>query len=120
MYFERLLEQENSEWMSVCEQDVEGLLVFIYNNGDYYSYYIPTEIKEIINKILGSMTPEEKFNLEYAINTPIIKDLKNILETLNVKDLKNIGELLLVNRLSNKLKKELVKTIYNALTDKNN
>lgn len=118
MYFEKLLEHENSEWMFAYEQDIEDLLVFIYSNGDYYSYYIPTEIKKIINKLLGSMTPEEKFNLENAINTPIIKDLKGILGFLNVSDLKNIGELLHVNRLSNKPKKELVKIIYSTLTDK--
>ena len=118
MYFERLIDHENSEWMSAYQQDIESLLVFVYNNGDYYSYYIPTEIKEIINKLLGSMTPDEKFNLENAANTPIVKDLKGLLETLTVSDLKNIGGLLHVNRLSNIPKKELIKIIYNALTDK--
>ncbi len=120
MYFERLINNENSEWMSAYEQDIESLLVFVYNTGNYYSYYIPTEIKQIINKLLGNMTPEEKFNLENAANTPIIKDLKGLLETLTVKDLKNIGNLLYVNRLSNKPKKEIVKVIYNALTNKEN
>ena len=118
MYFERLIDHENSEWMSAYQQDIESLLVFVYNNGDYYSYYIPPEIKEIINKLLGSMTPDEKFNLENAANTPIVKDLKGLLETLTVSDLKNIGGLLHVNRLSNIPKKELIKIIYNALTDK--
>ncbi len=118
MYFERLINHENSECMSVYEQDIESLLVFVYNNGNYYSYYIPTEIKQIINKLLGSRTPEEKFNLENAANTPIIKDLKELLKTLTVKDLKNIGDLLYVNRLSNKPKKEIVEIIYNALTNK--
>ena len=118
MYFERLINHENSEWMSAYEQDIESLLVFVYNNGDYYSYYIPTEIKQIINKLLGSMTPEEKFNLENAANTPIIKDLKRLLETLTVKDLKNIGNLLYVNKLSNKPKKVIVEIIYNSLTNK--
>ena len=118
MYFERLVDHENSEWMSAYQQDIEALLVFVYDNGKYYSYYIPTEIKEIINKLLGSMSPEEKFNLENAANTPIVKDLKELLATLTVSDLKNIGGLLYVNRLSNKPKKELVKIIYNALIDK--
>ena len=118
MYFERLIDHENSEWMSAYQQDIEALLVFVYNNGDYYSYYIPTEIKEIINKLLGSMTPDEKFNLENAANTPIVKDLKGLLETLTVSDLKNIGGLLHVNRLSNVPKKELVKIIYSSLTNK--
>lgn len=118
MYFERLIDHENSKWMSAYQQDIEALLVFVYDNGDYYSYYIPTEIKEIINKLLVSMTPDEKFNLENAANTPIVKDLKGLLETLTVSDLKNIGGLLHVNRLSNVHKKELVKIIYGALTNK--
>ena len=118
LYFERLLAHENSEWMSAYQQDIEDFLVFVYKNGDYYSYYIPTEIKEIIKRLLGSMTKEEKFNLENAANTPIVKDLKGLLETLNVSDLKHIGGLLHVNRLSHKPKKELVKIVYDALTDK--
>lgn len=118
MYFEGLINHENSEWMSSYQQDIEALLVFVYNNGDYYSYYIPTEIKEIINKLLGSMTPDERFNLENAANTPIVKNLKGLLETLTVSDLKNIGGLLHVNRLSKVPKKELVKIIYSAITNK--
>ncbi len=117
-YFEKLIDHENSEWMSAYEQDIESLMVFVYSNGNYYSYYIPTEIKEIINNLLGSMTPEEKFNLENATDAPIVKDLRSLLATLTVNDLKNIGNLLYVNRLSNKPKKELVKIIYNALTNK--
>lgn len=116
MYFERLLDNENTKWMSAYQEDIEDLLVFIYKNGDYYSYYIPTEIKEIIIRILKEMSTEEKINLEYAANTPIIKDLKALLNELTVKDLKHIGELFLINRLSNKPKKELVNIIYNALT----
>ena len=108
MYFERLIEHEDSEWMSAYEQDIEMLFVFVYKNGDHYSYYIPTEIKAIIHKHLGSMTPEEKFNLENAADTPIVKDLKEILSTLTINDLKNIGDLLIINRLSNKRKIELV------------
>ena len=118
MYFERLRNHENSGEMSVYDDDVESLLVFVYKDGNSYSYYIPTEIKEIINRLLGSMAPEERFNLVNAANTPIIKDLKGLLETLTISDLKNIGNLLIVNRLSNKPKKELVKIIYSALTDK--
>ena len=118
LYFEKLLNHENSEWMSASWQDIEDFLVFVYENGDYYSYYIPTEIKEIIIKLIGGMTFEENFNLNNAINSPIVKDLKGLLETLNVSDLKHIGELLHINRLSNKPKKELVKIIYSALIDR--
>ncbi len=53
LYFERLLDHENSEWMSAYGDDIENLNVFIYENGDYISYYIPTEIKKITKKILG-------------------------------------------------------------------
>lgn len=118
LYFDRLIENENSEYMSAYQQDIEGLFVFVYENKNYYSYYIPTEIKEIINKLIGEMTDDARFNLENAANTPIIKDLNGLLETLVVDDLKNIGGLLHVNRLSNVRKKELVKIIYSALTDK--
>lgn len=118
MYFEKLMNNENSEWISTFEQDLKSLFIFVYNNDNHYSYYIPTEIKQIINKLLGDMTYESKFNLENAINTPIIKDLKGLLETLIVSDLKNIGKLLHVNRLGKKNKKELIEIIYNSLTDK--
>ena len=118
-YFERLINDENSELKSFFAQDLESLLVFVYKNGDSYSYYIPTEIKQIITKLLDDVTLEAKFNLENAPDTPIIKDLKELLETLPVSDLKRIGGLLHVNRLSNNPKKELVKIVYNSLIDKN-
>jgi hypothetical protein len=118
MYFQRLLEHENSKWMSAYEDDIESLLVFVYENGDHYSYYIPTEIKDIIKTMLKEMTTEAQINLQNAANTPIIKDLKGLLNTLVVKDLRYIGGLFHINRLSNKPKKELVNIIYNALTDK--
>ena len=65
------------------------------------------------------MKEVEKFNLENAANTPIVKDLRWLLDTLAIKDLKNIGNLFLINRLSNKRKNELVDIIYNVLTDEN-
>ena len=52
MYFEKLMNNENSEWMSAYDQDIESLIVFVYKNREYYSYYIPTEIKKVINKLL--------------------------------------------------------------------
>lgn len=52
-YFERLLDHENSEWMSAYQDDIEGLWVFVYENNGHYSYYIPTEIKKIIKKKLN-------------------------------------------------------------------
>ena len=115
MYFIKLLKYENSEFMSASEQDIDGLLVFVYVNGNHYSYYIPTEIKAIIKNMLKEMSSEEQFNLLNAANTSIVKDLRRLLNTLVVKDLKHIGELFLINRLSNKPKKELVNIIYNTL-----
>lgn len=117
IYFLRLLEHENSELMSAYEQDIEDLFIFIYDNGNHYSYYIPTEIKTIIKNMLKEMSSEEQFNLQNAANTPIVKNLRELLDTLVVKDLKHIGELFLINRLSNKPKKELVNIIYNVLTN---
>lgn len=64
------------------------------------------------------MRNNEKINLENAANTPIIKDLKSLLNTLTVEELKYIGKLFILNRLSNKKKKELVEIIYNELTNK--
>lgn len=116
MYFIRLLEHENSEWMSAYEQDIENLIVFVYKNGNHYSYYIPTEIKQIIRNMLKEMSTEEQINLQNAADTPIIKNLKELLNALVVKDLRHIVELFLINRLSNKPKKELVNIIYNTLT----
>lgn len=40
-------------FLSAYQDDIEGLWVFVYKNGDYYSYYIPTEIKRIIKKELN-------------------------------------------------------------------
>ena len=39
--------------MSESRQNIENLVVFIYKNNEYYSYYIPDEIKEIIRKTLN-------------------------------------------------------------------
>ncbi len=117
MYFMRLLEHENTEWMSAYQEDIEELLVFVYKNENHYSYYIPTEIKEIIVNMLKEMSTDEQINLQNAANTPIIKDLKEILKTLTIKDLRHIGDLFLVNRLSNKPKKELISIIYDTLTN---
>ncbi len=52
MYFQRLLEHENTAWMSAYSQDIEDFLVFVYETEEHYSYYIPTEIKEIIMRVL--------------------------------------------------------------------
>ncbi len=53
MYFQKLLNSENSIFMSAYQDDIEGLWVFVYDNGSHYSYYIPTEIKKIIKKKLS-------------------------------------------------------------------
>lgn len=52
MYFQRLIDNENTEWMSVYESDIEEPWAFVYENNGHYSYYIPKEIKAIIKKML--------------------------------------------------------------------
>lgn len=53
IYFRRLTNNENYMFMSAYKNDIEGLWVFIYENNDNYSYYIPNEIKKIIKKELN-------------------------------------------------------------------
>lgn len=53
MYFQNLLANENSISMFAYQEDIEGLWVFVYDNGSHYSYYVPTEIKKIIKKKLN-------------------------------------------------------------------
>lgn len=49
----KLLNNENSMFLSAYQDDIEELWVFVYENGNNYSYYIPTEIKKIIKKELN-------------------------------------------------------------------
>ena len=42
------LENENSIFLSAYQSDIESLMVFVYENGDYYSYYVPSEIKKLL------------------------------------------------------------------------
>lgn len=53
MYFSRLYENQDSMFLSAYESDIEDLLVFVYENGNHLSYYIPNEIKKIIKKELN-------------------------------------------------------------------
>lgn len=53
MFFQRLVNNENSMIFSAYEQDVECFNVFAYDDGECYSYYIPDEIREIIKEELG-------------------------------------------------------------------
>lgn len=50
MFFRKLINNENTEIFSAYESDVESLIVFVYQKDDYYTYYIPDEIKKIIKK----------------------------------------------------------------------
>jgi hypothetical protein len=50
LYFNRLLENEDSMIFSAYESDIESLIVFPYENNGYYSYFVPNEIKQIIKK----------------------------------------------------------------------
>lgn len=53
MFFQRLVNNENSIIFSAYEQDVECFNVFAYDDGEHYSYYIPDEIRGIIKEELG-------------------------------------------------------------------
>ncbi len=53
MYFDKLLCNENKVFVPAYQEDVENLMVFVYDKGSNYSYYIPTEIKKIIKKLLN-------------------------------------------------------------------
>ena len=53
MFFQRLVNNENSMIFSAYEQDVECFNVFVYDRGNYYSYYIPDELRKIIKEELG-------------------------------------------------------------------
>lgn len=52
MFFQRLVDNENSFIFSAYESDVESFFVFAYDKGSYYTYYIPDEIRKIIKQEL--------------------------------------------------------------------
>ena len=52
MYFQRVVNNEGSFVFSAYESDVESFFVFVYQKDDYYTYYIPDEIRKIIKKEL--------------------------------------------------------------------
>ena len=52
MFFQRLVDNENSFIFSASESDVESSFDFAYNKGSYYTYYIPDEIRKIIKQEL--------------------------------------------------------------------
>lgn len=53
MFFNKLVDNENSMFFSAYESDVEDFFVFVYNNGFNYTYYIPDELRKIIKEILN-------------------------------------------------------------------
>lgn len=53
LYFQRLLENENSNVLSAYRDDIKALWAFVYEKDSFISYYIPTEIKNIIKKELN-------------------------------------------------------------------
>ena len=50
MFFIELINNENSNIFSAYDTDIENFNVFIYNQGSYYAYYIPDELKKLIKK----------------------------------------------------------------------
>lgn len=53
MYFKKIIDNENTMFMSAYQEDIESLWVFVYENKDHLSYYIADEIKKIIKKKLN-------------------------------------------------------------------
>lgn len=53
MFFNKLVNNENSMIFSAYESDIEDFIVFVYDKGPYYTYYIPDEIRKIIKQKLG-------------------------------------------------------------------
>jgi len=53
IFFQTLVNNENSMIFSADEQDVEYFNVFVYDNGKHYSYCIPDELRKIIKEELG-------------------------------------------------------------------
>ena len=51
MYFDKLLQNENSPIICAYEQDIEALWTFVYKKSNYYSYYVADEIKDIIKEL---------------------------------------------------------------------
>ena len=49
-FFRDLLKNENTTELVFTEDDLESFYVFVYKQGDSLSYYIPDEIKEIIEE----------------------------------------------------------------------
>ena len=45
--------QMGNATFSIYDDDIENLWAFVYKENNHYSYYIATEIKEIIKKELG-------------------------------------------------------------------
>ena len=52
MFFNKLVNNENSMIFSAYESDVEDFFVFVYDKGSYYTYYIPDEIRKTIKQKL--------------------------------------------------------------------
>ena len=52
LFFKRLLKDENTSTFSAYEMDIENFNVFVYKKDNYYTYYIPDELKSIIMKLL--------------------------------------------------------------------
>ena len=53
MYFQKLINHEKSSFFSVYQDDIEALWAFVYETNEGYSYYLPTEIREIIKRELN-------------------------------------------------------------------
>ena len=52
MFFNNLLDNENTDILAPYGSDIEDFFVFLYEKDNYLSYYIPDEIKETIKREL--------------------------------------------------------------------
>ena len=56
-----MLEDENTNWITTYKNEIENHYTFIYEKQtEKYSYYIPTEIKDIIHQKLSEIEKESK------------------------------------------------------------
>lgn len=117
MYFAKILENENSRWMSAYKMDIESLYFFVYDNDNYLSYYIPTEIKKIIENIFQEENTMDEFNPDNIIKKREGRSLKAQLKERSTSELETLCNSLQINVL-HKNKKDLIDIVYGALTDK--
>lgn len=54
MYFTRVLKKENGTSIVAYQSDIKDFIIFLYENNNHITYYIPDEIKEMIIDFLNN------------------------------------------------------------------